>query len=26
VFNKKPLFPEFIENCLSLLQTYCLAT
>ena len=26
MFNKKPLFPEFIENCLSLLQTYCPAT
>jgi len=25
VFNKKLLFSEFIENCLSLLQNYCFA-
>jgi hypothetical protein len=26
VFNNKLLFPEFIDNCRSLLQTYCFAT
>lgn len=26
VFDKKLFFPEFIENCLSLLQTYCPVT